>query len=110
MWIDSAGAFHTVALPDPTVLMSQQFRASLDELCESDQDSVTAVIERAEEQFFEDAQIEEASSLESQYAERIPPIVLIDPVESVNHLVQMIAEVDYRWRLDVIMALGDYLD
>lgn len=45
MWVGDQGVCHTVALPDPTELMSDTFRQSLDQLMVRDQKDLDEVIE-----------------------------------------------------------------
>ena len=48
MWIDEGGRAHTVAMPDPTRVMAEDFLVSLDALLVVTQrDDVEAVVEQA---------------------------------------------------------------
>ncbi len=53
MWVDDKGVCHTVALADPTWLMSDIFRQSLGRLMARDQDDLDDVLETEETRFFE---------------------------------------------------------
>lgn len=111
MWVDDQGVCHTVALPDPTELMSDVFRHSLDRLMMRDQEDLGEVIEIEQMRFFEErAGLLLCDSEEAEFVGAAPPIALLaEPVGTVEDLRQVIRGIDDRWRLDVLLALDDYL-
>jgi len=111
MWIDDDGVVHTVALPSPTELMSAGFRGSLDALVEVDSRRVLDLVESQQDRFLS---VENVSPIDADTEARFhgatPPRNLLDgPVSTLDDLGAVIAAVDRRWRLDVLMALEDYL-
>ena len=108
MWVDESGVAHTVALPDPTDVMADDFRADLDFVALTDLDALQKVIAQAEEQVYEAGWFELSTSKE--YVGARPPIALLrGRVLSASDVAGAIEQTDLRWRLDVIMALDDYL-
>lgn len=112
MWVDGQGVCHTVALPDPTMLMSEAFRCSLDRLIAEAPEAVADAVEAEEDRFFE----EQAPLAGNQAAENhqlvgaLPPAQLMGPpVTSVGDLRLLVRRIDRRWRLDVLVALDDYV-
>lgn len=111
MWVDVEGVCHTVALPEPAELMSLEFRASLDRLIDAQAEEVSDVLSSLEDEFYAE-QLERPSAHvdEQSFVGTPPPAGLLrDAVASVDELVARILEVDRRWRLDVLVALDDYL-
>ena len=110
MWVDDRGGCHTVALPDPTELMSDVFRHSLDRLMARHQEDLDQVIEIEQMRFFEErAGLLLRDPEEAEFVGAAPPIALLaEPVRTVEDLRQVIRGIDDRWRLDVLLALDDY--
>lgn len=111
MWIDDQGVLHTVGLPDPTELMTDEFRRSLDKLIDQQADGVADLL-AAEEDSCYAARMNGAPSDagERDFEGLAPPQALLeDPVSSLDDLRARILAVDARWRLDVVVALDDYL-
>ena len=112
MWLDDHGVCHTVALPDPTELMSGHFRKSLDELLARGIDEVAELVEAEEIRFYE----QKAERFPSQFDEThfvgvVPPEpLLVEPMRTVQDLRRLIREIDDRWRLDALVAVTDYVD
>jgi hypothetical protein len=46
---------------------------------------------------------------EVEFVGVVPPVVLTEPVTTVADLTSMLSGLDRRWRLDVLVALDDYL-
>ncbi len=111
MWVDDKGVCHTVALADPTWLMSDTFRRSLGRLMARDPDDLDDVFETEETRFFEERAVSPLrDSEEAEFVAAIPPPSLLDgPVETVDDLRQLLRGIDNRWRLDALLALDDYL-
>lgn len=108
MWVDDGGVAHTVALPDPTDVMADDFRADFDALALSDLEALQLVIGRAEEQAYESGWFELSAS--EEYVGSTPPVALLrGRVLSAGDVASAIEQTDLRWRLDVIMALDDYI-
>lgn len=112
MWIDGERVCHTIALPDPTELMSSGFRRSLDQLFGTEAHALLDLLEAEESRFYRDELADPVSTLaESAFQEVTPPRgILVHPVASVEEFRDRILEVDRRWRLDAILAVTDYLD
>ncbi|RAX43665.1 hypothetical protein DQ354_19555 [Arthrobacter sp. AQ5-06] len=111
MWLDDQGVCHTVALPDPTRLMSDAFRQSLDQLLARGQEDLAEAIEDEQTRFFEEgAQLLAGDSDEAEFVAVAPPVALMaEPVGTIADLRQLIREIDGRWRLDALAALDDYV-
>jgi len=107
MWVDDDGVCHTVAVPDPTVLMSVAFRESLDRLLATAQEEVVKAVEMEEARFY--ALDSHAKDDEAAFVGVAPPEVLTEPVSTVADLTSLLGRVDYRWRLDALVAIDDYL-
>lgn len=109
MWIDDRGVVHTVALPDPTGLMTPEFRRGFDAMALSHRQELQRVIDAADEEISEADLI--ASADEDQYVACSPPLeILRGDVRRPDDVRLSIQQVSERWRLDVVLALDDYLD
>lgn len=109
MWIDTEGVYHTVAVPDPTALMSPAFRSSLDRLLATLADGVAEVVESEETRFYDDrAGARGVVTIELQFEDVPAPEVLTEPVSSLEDLRSLVRGVAFRWRLDALTALNDY--
>lgn len=112
MWIDDEGRLHTVALPDPAEVMTDEFRQSFDTLIDRHADEVTELISGEEDAFYASG-INRGAPIDA--GERdfeglpAPQDLLVGPVSSLEDLRARIEAVDARWRLDVICALDDYV-
>jgi hypothetical protein len=111
VWVDERGVCHTVALPDPTELMSLAFRRSLDQLLAREQEAVATAIEAEETFFYEERGRAPAQDFnEARFVSVAPPVALmIEPVGTIAELRGLLREVNLRWRLDALAALDDYL-
>ena len=108
MWIDEGGRAHTVAMPDPTRVMAEDFLVSLDALLVVTQrDDVEAVVEQAAGAIFE----QDLSGLSDASYEAVPAPagLLTGRVGSLDELRDAIERVSLRWRLDAVLHLDDYL-
>ena len=111
MWIDDQGVFQTVALPDPTELMSDFFRRGLDRLLAQARKEVADAIEIEELRFHAEGATLIAASDEERFAGDTPPKGLMaEPIRTVEDLTECIRDMDDRWRLDALVALTDYVD
>ena len=111
MWVDAEGVCHTVALPEPAELMSVGFRASLDRLVSTQADEVTEMISSLEDGFYAEQLARHSADVdEKPFVGKPPPAGLLhDAFGSLDELVAQVHAVDRRWRLDVLLALDDYL-
>lgn len=112
MWVDDRGVFHTVALPEPTDLMALDFRDSFAVLVANDVAAVEAVVTDEADRFYKEARgYLLGTNVEFDYCELIPPRDLVrGNVHDLSHLRRQIREVEWRWRLDVLTAIEDYVD
>jgi hypothetical protein len=112
MWIDVDGVAHTVALPDPTELMTTDFELSLDALVAVDRPAVLRIVEQEEEDFFEEDLLGLADpEKESVFERQTPPVSLLaEPVNTPEALRNAVRQVEWRWRLDAISAISHYVD
>ncbi len=106
--MDDEGVAHTVALPDPTQVMSQDFHASLATLAARNREALRAVVELAEMRAYK---MDWSDPRGSEIHVRAPaPVDLLrGHVATPNDLANAIGEVVPRWQLDAILALDDYL-
>jgi hypothetical protein len=110
VWVDSKGVFHTVALPDPTTLMSEAFQDSLDQLLRTAPDEVAQIVEAEEMRFYEAGpRVVPSDANEDEFVGVVPPEVLTEPVTTTADLKSLLGMLDSRWRLDALAALDDYL-
>lgn len=111
MWVDAEGVCHTVAVPDPTELMSDDFRESLDHLLGEQAGEVFDVISEQEDQFYQEHLANmQTDAQEDNFEGVAPPSGLLGiPIATSDELRHCILAVDRRWRLDAIVALDDYL-
>jgi hypothetical protein len=109
VWVDSEGVCHTVALPDPTVLMSEAFQDTLDQLLRTALEEVAQIIEAEEMRFYEDGPRVFPSDNEAEFVGVVPPEVLTEPVKTTADLKSLLRRLDSRRRLDALAALDDYL-
>jgi hypothetical protein len=106
--MDEGGVAHAVALPDPTQLMSGLFRASLDALVSMRHDEVLELLERVQEETYEQRW---SIPVDPAYEHASPPQGLLDvEVWAEDDLEAALKGVDLRWRLDAVLALDDYVD
>lgn len=109
MWIDVAGVAHTVALPNPTDVMSSEFREALDALPAVEREALRDEVERWEEERYRAGW--QGFAVSSDLVGAAPPMALLEGrVQAVVDVEAAVERVAPQWRLDVLMALGDYLD
>jgi hypothetical protein len=109
VWVDEEGVCHTVALPDPTVLMSEAFRESLDRLLVTAREDVASAVEMEEVRFYRGVPGSRSNDDEAEFVGVAPPEVLTEPVSTVADLTSLLSRLDHRWRLDALVALDDYV-
>jgi hypothetical protein len=109
VWIDDDGHLHTVALPDPTDVMTEDFQAGLDLVIGTHRDELRALVQLAEERVAK-SDWSELDSSENQAGEPPPTNLLRGAVTTPADVARAVDDVNLRWRLDTIMALGDYVE
>ena len=112
MWVDVDGVCHTVAQPNPTELMSDVFRRSLERLVDESAEELAALLSSEENSFILEERRRSPSDVEElAFQGARPPLgLLVAAVESVDELRSRVLEIDRRWRLDLITALDDWVD
>lgn len=112
VWIDADGVAHSVAVPDPSDLMSSTFQSALDALLVTDREAVVLTLEQVETRLFaQDLTALADPEKEAVFEGLAPPGLLLDGHVSTPGDVRAVVEcVEWRWRLDVICALDDYID
>ena len=112
MWVDEQGVAHTVALPKPKQVMTKSFRHSVDSLLRTERSQVETLLAAAEEAIFEHGLWEPIDpGAETEFEGRPPQTKILDGVlAEAKDLRSAIDAVDLRWRLDVVLALQDYVD
>jgi hypothetical protein len=107
MWLNDEGVMNTVALPDPSVVMSPSFVSSLRRLVEAHAEDISTALDELEDEIFEQMWNYDAT-VESEFVGSPPSgILLVGHPDSVESLVREIGGVDSRWRLDALMATQD---
>lgn len=112
MWVDREGVCHSVALPDPTVVMSEVFLEHLGSLLDEGGWSVRNSLEEKEGALFTEEFLSRFSDLtvEEDFIDEPPcRVLLMAPMRTLGDLRESIDGVDPRWRLDAILALQDYV-
>lgn len=110
MWRDGEGRLHTLALPDPVrafqddvgdlLTIDAATRAALDEVLEDAEDEVV--------DYWREVPVDAAAE-DPFVNESAPPVVR--PLSlSPSEVAVWLGQIDLRWRLDVILALQDFLD
>lgn len=112
MWIDDDGVAHTVALPDPTHVMADDFRTSLDLLAEQDRPRLRDLLEVAEIRLLDaDLSRLKRPAHDAEFREAAAPGDLLrGRMATPEDLTRLIGQVELRWRMDAILALFDYVD
>lgn len=112
VWVDDQGVAHSVALPKPKEVMTKSFRHCVDSLLRTERAQVETVLAAAEEAIFEHGLGESIDpDTETEFEGRTPPAKILDGVlAEAKDLTSAIDAVDIRWRLDVVLALQDYVD
>lgn len=111
MWIDDRGVAHTVSLPDPQRLMDSAFADSLAALVRLDSEDVEDAVAQAEEEVFES--LEDCAigvDAGSSPGATPPTQILRGAVHDVAQLHAAITMVEFRWRLDAVLALEDVIE
>lgn len=111
MWVDASGVAHTVALPDPSVLMERAFRDSLSALLDRVPEELWEVLDECETQVYVAmADTRWSPEIEAQFEGVPPPANLLDGLVLAPSDIRLALDrMDRRWRLDAISAIGDYL-
>lgn len=111
MWVDDRGVSHTVALPEPTELMSDIFLHCLNKLVSKGREHVAEVMFNDQLRFYEErAKLLVPDCSEAEFVGLPPPKDLLDtPFKTLADLRRLLDDVDVRWRLDALAAIEDYL-
>lgn len=109
MWVDQAGVAHTVAMPDPTWLMSDEFLDSLDAMAGLARTAVQNVIDDAALRVYE-TDLSGLGESATHVALTPPQGLLHGHGVTADDVALAIDRVELRWRLDAITALDEYLD
>lgn len=109
MWVDGQGVLHTVALPDPTDVMTDEFRRGLDSLLAAERARLSDIVEEAQMRLLE-MEWSHMGRSESDVESTPPRDLLHGAVHTSDDVSDAIEGVPERWRLDVALALEDYID
>lgn len=111
MWISSGGGINTVAIPDPTDVMTDDFAENCRIVWRKAKRRVRSNwLDRLEEKVLIEAANCEVLSVESDYFGAAPPReILSGTPRSLGDIARSVHAVEQRWQVDVVMALMDYL-
>lgn len=109
MWVDGKGVLHTVALPDPTDVMTGEFRRGLDSLLAAERERLSDIVEDVQARLLE-MDWSHVNRSESGIEATPPRDLLRGAVRTFDDVSDAIERVQERWRLDVALALEDYID
>lgn len=112
MWISSDGRINTVAIPDPTDIMTDDFAKNCRIVWRKTKRRVRRNwLDRLEEGILIEAANREISSVESDFSGMPPPReILSGTPQSLEDIASSVHAVEQRWQVDVVMALTDYFD
>jgi hypothetical protein len=109
VWVDAEGALHTVALPEPSEVLTSRALATFWHLRDDVGPEVIEGILDDEEEKVYDA--DHAPDTDDSFVGETPSVGFLDAdLDSVNALAEAVRRVPDRWRLDVLMALADLND
>lgn len=109
MWVDGQGVLHSVALPDPTDVMTGDFLRGLDALLAAERERLSDIVEDAQMRLLA-MDWSRVGSSESDVELAPPRDLLNGAVRTPDDVSDAIGRVPERWRLDAVLALGDYID
>lgn len=109
MWVDGQGVLHTVALPDPTDVMTGEFRRGLDALLAAERERLSGIVEEVQIRLLK-MDWSHMSRSDSDVESTPPQALLHGAVHTSGDISDAIERVQERWRLDVALALEDYID
>ena len=112
MWISEDGRINTVALPEPTDIMTTDFAtASRVVWSQSKRRARRKWIDELEESSLADAISHQPSTDEPIFSGMTPPRELLSgSPESLADIANAVRAVERRWQVDATMALIDHLD
>lgn len=110
MWSDSEGMTHTVALPDPTTAMDEAFLQSIDGLSDDEREHLATRLEDLEDQILESTNHPAQPDEHRFEGVGLPDNYLKGSFDSVDAISAFVAQVEPRWRFDVVETLLDLLD
>jgi len=104
MWVTPDGVLHTVALPDPSQVLTAPAEDAFRRLVGQEGTAVETFLEAAETDCYDDVRVD----ADDRFVAEAPPQGLVDRgPRSVTELREIVSAVPPRWRLDVVMALSD---
>lgn len=110
MWKDAAGVAHTVALPEPTSAMTDDFVRSIKSLSEHDRE----LLANAAEEFYDslDGLLHGIEPREPHGSDEdaLPDHFLRGDFASVEAVRAYLDSIQPTWRLDAYLAVEDLLD
>ena len=109
MWKTPDGQAHTVALPDPTSAMTQDFVDSLRALDADERTAFAALVEAAQEGFLDLLDDVEPTEPTSPDKDGLPSEYLEGSFESAEDIARYLNRMDIQWKLDALLAVEDYL-
>lgn len=111
MWRTDDGVVHTVAVADPEMLFTEAALESLRALVTDPDGSVLDVEPIVLTTIDESARLPYDDDSERPFVAASPePGIFATVVRTEQALVQSLAALDWRWRLDVVLALQDLAD
>lgn len=112
MWMDVRGVANTVALPEPSMVMSEEFRNSLAALASSESEAIVSMLDSLESRIYASLPDQpDDPDAESQFVGVSPPQrLLTGSVLTVDGLRSALERTDSRWRLDAVCAVADYIE
>jgi hypothetical protein len=110
MWMSSDGRVNTVALPNPSSAMDDDFVQSLVELGPDGRSDLASRVEDAQERFFDFVDGIAPSEPTSPGHDGLPLGFLRGSFVSAQEIANYVDQIDVHWRLDALMAIEDYLD
>lgn len=110
MWKSPDGRAHTVALPDPTSAMTDEFVESLGGLDSDARSDLATLDEDAQDDFFDLLDDIEPTEPTSPENDGLSLNYLSGSFESAEHFVEYLSQIETRWQLDALMAVEAYLD
>lgn len=110
MWMDSDGVAHTVALPDPSSAMSPETSASLDALSDAEKSRLLDLLDTEERTYFSIPSSEREESTDGLEEVGLPDGFITGSFSSAEEVIATVRATTPAWRLDVLLALQDYVE
>jgi len=110
MWVTPDGVAHTVALPDPTSAMQDNFTASITSLSEDDRDALSRRILELEDEIFAFIESRDDAIPDAPNDEGLLDGYLQGRFESVDAISDYLGRIELPWQLDALTAVQELLD